>query len=486
MRSGSAPRIAGVGGVLIGFRRPSVVFYPTFSVFQSILVVLYAVIGGIGYVIGALVGAVLAPGAIVPYAFGDLFDSAQAVQLTLGIVVFGVLLVVPNGLASLVTKLRLGMQRSAGLEPAGRPTISPKTLEAEGVRVRFGVVDALDGVSITVRPREVLGLIGPNGAGKSTLIDALTGFAKPAAGQVLLDGVDITGWSARKRAVAGVGRSFQSLELFDGMTVRENLRTAADKRDWLAYFTDLVHPGKAPLERATASAVVQEFGLEDDLDRRPEELSFGKRRLVALARAVATEPSVLLLDEPAAGLGEHETAELGHLVRRLAEDWGMAVLLVEHDVSLVLGVCDRVSVLDFGRVIAHGDPEAIGQLTGAWSRHTSVTSSPRLCHGWPRWPRVPNRCSRPTGSRRATTTSRQSATSTSRCDRARCCSCSGPTVRARARRSSRSLESCGRSPVRCSGGARRSTSLCTAGPRAAPRSYRRSARPSGPCRSRTT
>jgi sulfate-transporting ATPase len=124
-----------------------------------------------------------------------------------------------------------------------------------------------------------------------------------------------------------------------------------------------VHPGKAPLS-AAASAVVQEFGLEDDLDRRPEELSFGKRRIVALARAVATEPSVLLLDEPAAGLGEHETAELGHLVRRLADDWGMAVLLVEHDVSLVLGVCDRVSVLDFGRVIAHGDPESISRDRG--------------------------------------------------------------------------------------------------------------------------
>ena len=360
---GLGAAIAGVGGVLIGFRRPSVVFWPTFSVFQSILVVLYAVLGGIGYVIGALIGAALAPGAIVPYAFGDLFDSAQAVQLTLGILVFGVLLVVPNGLASWASKLRIGKQRTPGLEPAGRPTIPPKTLEAEGVRVRFGVVDALDGVSITVRPREVLGLIGPNGAGKSTLIDALTGFAKLAAGRVLLDGVDITSWSARRRAVAGVGRSFQSLELFDGMTVRENLRTAADKRDWVAYFTDLVHPGKAPLS-AAAAAVVREFGLEDDLDRRPEDLSFGRRRLVALARAVATEPSVLLLDEPAAGLGEHETAELAHLVRRLAEDWGMAVLLVEHDVSLVLGVCDRVSVLDFGRTIAHGDPGSIARDRG--------------------------------------------------------------------------------------------------------------------------
>ena len=114
-----------------------------------------------------------------------------------------------------------------------------------------------------------------------------------------------------------------------------------------------MHPGRKPLG-AAASAVIREFDLEDDLDRRPEELPFGKRRLVALARAVAAEPSVLLLDEPAAGLGDQETAELGRLVRRLADEWGMAVLLVEHDVSLVLGVCDRVAVLDFGRVIARG------------------------------------------------------------------------------------------------------------------------------------
>jgi ABC-type branched-subunit amino acid transport system ATPase component/branched-subunit amino acid ABC-type transport system permease component len=377
---GLGAAIAAVGGVLIGFRRPSVVFYPTFSVFQSILVVLYAVIGGIGYVAGAVIGAAVAPSAIVPYAFGDLFKSDAAVQLTLGILVFVVLLAVPNGLASLVTKVVKQVTKGAALEEGGRPTIGPKTLEAEGVRVRFGVVDALDGVSITVRPNEVLGLIGPNGAGKSTLIDALTGFAKPTAGRVLLDGDDITTWSARKRAVAGVGRSFQNLELFDSMTVRENLRTAADKRDWLAYFTDLVHPGKAPLSPA-ASAVVREFGLEEDLDRRPEALSFGKRRLVALARAVATEPSVLLLDEPAAGLGEHETAELARLVRQLADDWGMAVLLVEHDVSMVLGVCDRVSVLDFGRVIADGDPASIARdrsVVEAYLGDETAAAAPRV------------------------------------------------------------------------------------------------------------
>ena len=136
--------------------------------------------------------------------------------------------------------------------------------------------------------------------------------------------------------------------------------------------------------------MVEEFGLEEDLDRRPEELSFGKRRLVALARAVAAEPSVLLLDEPAAGLGEHETAELGRLVRRLADDWGMAVLLVEHDVSLVLGVCDRVSVLDFGHVIAQGDPQSIGRdrtVVEAYLGDEAAAAAPR--------PSVPARSTEP-------------------------------------------------------------------------------------------
>jgi sulfate-transporting ATPase len=153
-------------------------------------------------------------------------------------------------------------------------------------------------------------------------------------------------------------RSFQSLELFEDMTVRDNLRTASDRRDPLAYVTDLVRPGDPPLSPA-AVAAVHEFGLEGDLDRRPGELSFGRRRLVGIARAVATGPSVLFLDEPAAGLDDAETRELGELIQRLARDWGIAILLVEHDVSLVLGVCDRIMALDFGQTIAVGTPEEI-------------------------------------------------------------------------------------------------------------------------------
>ena len=354
--------IAAVGGVLIGYHRPSVVFYPTFSIFESILVIVYGVIGGVGFVVGALLGAALAPGALVATLSGSLLGSAALVQLLLGVLVIVILMRLPNGLASVdVTRLVPWLRRTAGEPFTGghdAQRLAGRTLEARDVTVHFGVVTALDSVSLAVRPGEVLGLIGPNGAGKTTFIDALTGFVRPASGAVVLDGEPITRWSPRRRAVHGVGRSFQSLELFESMTVRENLCTAGDQRDPFAYLSDLARPGRARLG-AAAAAVVREFGLEDDLDRRPEDLPYGRRRLVAIARAVAAEPAVLLLDEPAAGLGEADSAELSRLVRRLAHEWGIAVLLVEHDVSLVLDTCDRVAVLNFGRLIAEGSPEEV-------------------------------------------------------------------------------------------------------------------------------
>ncbi|MBU1800705.1 MAG: ATP-binding cassette domain-containing protein, partial [Actinobacteria bacterium] len=154
---------------------------------------------------------------------------------------------------------------------------------------------------------------------------------------------------------AGLGRTFQSLELFDDLSVRENLLAASDQRDALGYVTDLFWPGRGRLT-TTAAAAVEELGLGDVLDKLPTELSYGQRRLVAIARAVSTRPSVLLLDEPGAGLDESETAELGHLIRRLAHEWGMGVLLIEHDVAMVLRTSDDVVVLDFGRTIFTGAP----------------------------------------------------------------------------------------------------------------------------------
>jgi sulfate-transporting ATPase len=176
--------------------------------------------------------------------------------------------------------------------------------------------------------------------------------------QLLLDEVDISRWSATKRARAGMGRSFQSLELFEDSTVLDNLRAASDPRDVGSYVRDLIWPVNVPLPD-TVLSTIREFELADDLDRVVEDLPYGRRRLLALARAVATQSSVLLLDEPAAGLGDAETAELAHLVSRLAKEWGIAVLLVEHDMNFVMSVCDELVVLDFGRPIATGKPAEV-------------------------------------------------------------------------------------------------------------------------------
>ena len=362
---GIAAAIAAIGGVLITFRRPTAVFLPTFSIFESIFVVIYAVIGGIGFVLGSVLGGAIAPGAFVTSLFGDLLDDNESVQVVLGFVLLIVLVVVPDGLASLPRRMLARARRSRGTAPEptvlppleAREPVQPATMELRDVGVRFGGVTALDDVSLTVRPGEVLGLIGPNGAGKTTLIDAATGFVR-ATGAITLDGRRVDRWSPRRRAAAGIARSFQTLELFESLTVLENLRVASEPRDRRAYLTDLVWPRRAPLA-PTAVAAVMEFGLEPDLDRRPDELPYGRRRLVAIARAVAAAPSTLFLDEPAAGLSDEETAELGNLIRRLAREWGIAVLLVEHDVALVMDVCDRVVVLDEGRHLAEGTPEEV-------------------------------------------------------------------------------------------------------------------------------
>lgn len=242
--------------------------------------------------------------------------------------------------------------------PSTIEKVPPKTLRARGVTVRYGGTTAVDSVDLDVKPGRITGLIGPNGAGKTSFIDAMTGFTKPAEGSIELEGTNITGWSTTRRSRAGVGRSFQALELFEDMTVIDNLKAASESQDFLSYLRDLVWPVQAPLSPAVVNAI-HEFKLDEDLPRGVDDLSYGKRRLLAIARAVAAQPSVLLLDEPAAGLNEFETRELARLVKRLAEEWGMAVLLVEHDINFVMSVCDEIVVLDFGCKISEGTPDHV-------------------------------------------------------------------------------------------------------------------------------
>jgi branched-chain amino acid transport system ATP-binding protein len=249
----------------------------------------------------------------------------------------------------------VAIDRPGGRRAKGGGSVSA-LLEVSELSVTFGGLAALDQVSFELESGEVLGLIGPNGAGKTTCIDALTGFVAPSHGHVRFGGRDLDGVAAHDRARRGFVRTFQSLELFDDLTVRQNVLVAAPAPTWRDTLTDALRPKRRREEAVEEALAVA--GLEALAERRPSELSNGHRHLVALARALASRPTLLLLDEPAAGLTTEETASLGDLIRALPGR-GVSVLLVDHHMPLVFGTCDRVVVLDLGRVIAVGDPAGV-------------------------------------------------------------------------------------------------------------------------------
>jgi branched-chain amino acid transport system ATP-binding protein len=218
-------------------------------------------------------------------------------------------------------------------------------LEAEHVTVRFGGNVALDNVSVDAMAGEVTGLIGPNGAGKTTLFNVITGLQPPTAGTVRVRGEDVTALKTHKRARLGLARTFQRLELFGVLSAHDNVRLAAD-------LAGHARPGER------ADELLDRVGIADVGAVRADQLPTGQARLVELARACACEPKVLLLDEPASGLSEDETSAFGATLRELAGE-GIAVVLVEHDVPLVMAVCDRIHVLDTGRVLASGSASEI-------------------------------------------------------------------------------------------------------------------------------
>jgi branched-chain amino acid transport system ATP-binding protein len=230
-------------------------------------------------------------------------------------------------------------------------------LNVDALRVTYGGVIAVNDVDLTVPEGTVFGLIGPNGAGKTSTIDALTGYHPATGGTVAFDGEDITGMRPHLRARRGLARTFQSVELFDDLTVEENLLVASQRMGVLKALRDLLLPvGEHP--REDVDWALELCGLTDVADRLPTELSHGRRKLVGVARALAQRPRLVLLDEPAAGLDTDESVELGRHLRALPEE-GVTVLLVDHDMGLVLSVCDELAVLDFGHVIARGTPEQI-------------------------------------------------------------------------------------------------------------------------------
>ncbi|MGH2969906.1 MAG: ABC transporter permease subunit, partial [Solirubrobacteraceae bacterium] len=279
--------IAAVGGIALVFRLDTI-NYTTFTSYTSILYVGLALIGGVGYLLGPVLGATLATGAFGEQILDSLFDGVgKYIGLIGGLSILVLVLLNPDGvakaqidqlawlrakLAAKIPRLRLRPRRRKRreLEDLGPVKVTPRTLKVREATVVYGGQTAVDAVSLTIRPGQITGLIGPNGAGKTSLIDAVTGFTRMSAGAVELDGEPITGWPVVRRARAGVGRSFQSLELFEDSTVLDNLRVASDPRDAGSYVRDIVWPKNPPLTSEVVSAI-REFELQDDLDRHVQD-----------------------------------------------------------------------------------------------------------------------------------------------------------------------------------------------------------------------
>lgn len=221
-------------------------------------------------------------------------------------------------------------------------------LEARDVHVSFGGIRALTGVNLTVNSGDILGLIGPNGAGKTTMVNVLTGFQKPRPGSIALDGVDVSNLSAVSIARAGVARSFQSARLFRGLTVLENLMVAG-------LSVGLSRRGAVK----QAEDILGWMGFHDGLDRQCSSLPYSDERRVSIARALALQPSFALLDEPASGMNEQECDQLMGIITEIPKQFGCGVLLIEHNMQVIMGVCQRVHVLDGGKSLAEGTPAEI-------------------------------------------------------------------------------------------------------------------------------
>ena len=236
-------------------------------------------------------------------------------------------------------------------------------LAVRNVSVQFGGVHVLDNVDLNVRPGEIRGLIGPNGAGKTTLLNVISGIHVPRQGDILLDGVSIRGQKPSKIARSGLGRTFQTSRLFRGMTVLENMMTGLHRRTNSGIFSVGFRTRRAIAEEKDAEQAARQalefVGMAQFAERRGTELSFGQQRVVEIARTLISEPKVVLLDEPAVGLSMNRLAEFDLLLRRIRDEKGVTLILIEHVIRLVMDVCDKVTVLSSGRVIADGDPNQV-------------------------------------------------------------------------------------------------------------------------------
>lgn len=238
-------------------------------------------------------------------------------------------------------------------------------LEAKGLGIQFGGLKAVNDFTMKIGQRELVGLIGPNGAGKTTIFNLLTGVYQPTEGSYFLNGEKMNGKQSHQVVAAGIARTFQNIRLFKKMTVLENVKIAFNKNMKYSLFSAFFRTSSFWKEEALIDAKAREllalFHLEDLADEAAENLPYGKQRKLEIARALATDMKVLLLDEPAAGMNPTETAELLESINLIREKFNISILLIEHDMSLVMNVCERIIVLNYGEILATGTPEEISQ-----------------------------------------------------------------------------------------------------------------------------
>jgi ABC-type branched-subunit amino acid transport system ATPase component len=365
-----AALFAGFAGTLIAYRFQGV-NADNYSALGSVTLLALCYLGGITSISGAIVAGALAPGGLSSLILSDVFGAAEYQTLITGVGLIIMSLMNPEGIAGVmrdtVSRLR---KRWFSLTPTGeRPTVvsggplelplrshPAGVLDVQHLTVRYGGVRAVGDVTVSVEGGKVVGLIGANGAGKTSLIDAVSGFTS-ALGRVSLGGRDLTGLPPHGRARAGLARTWQGGELFDEISVRDNLRVGVEHVHLGSLLRDAVWPGQQQSE-SHVDAILANLGLASVVDMTPDKLSQGQRKLVGVGRALATEPEIVLLDEPAAGLSSEETARLGEVLREVAET-GVGLLLVEHDVALVMSICDYIYVLDHGVLIAEGTPSDV-------------------------------------------------------------------------------------------------------------------------------
>ncbi|WP_456695649.1 ABC transporter permease subunit [Aeromicrobium sp. P5_D10] len=356
--------LASFGGVFMAYSYGQVSAEP-FGVMVGITFILFAYIGGITSVTGAVIAASFAPGGLAFLLLDGVVDLGEWFSFISGVALLVVIVAYPQGNAGAMAKAsaRLNKRRGIGPVSVGPPPAAhgdaddvvsgpgELLLSVDNLTVRYGGVLAVDSVSFQIRSGEILGLIGANGAGKSSVVDALTGFTR-STGTIRLRDRDISGQGPRDRYRAGLARTWQSTALFLDLSVRENIGAATVKPSRRTR-TDAVQFVRDSVDRALV-----ESGSWPLQHHMPEELSTGQQRIVGLGRALASRPSALLADEPAAGLEPTERTALSESLRSIAAR-GIGIVLIEHDLELVMRTCDRVIVMDLGRVIAEGSPEEV-------------------------------------------------------------------------------------------------------------------------------